>query len=90
VSTTYVYISRQIIVDAAKISDEKVTTFHLSYQPSTIHLEEGHGFIGVEEALHAAAEAIYLVTMTITIFGILIGSKMSGKGLVESMIGGGL
>jgi hypothetical protein len=31
-----------------------------------------------------------LVTMTITIFGILIGSKMSGKGLVESMIGGGL
>jgi hypothetical protein len=31
-----------------------------------------------------------LVTMTITIFGILIGSKMSGKGLVESMIGGEL
>jgi hypothetical protein len=57
VSTTYVHISRQIIVDAAKISDAKVTTFHLSYQPSTIHLEEGHGFIGVEEALHAAAEA---------------------------------
>jgi hypothetical protein len=37
VFTTHVHISHQIIVNTAKTSDATVTTFHLSYQSSTIH-----------------------------------------------------